>query len=139
MSVSRARLTVYFDPPFWVGLYQREEEDGVRVCRVVFGSEPRDQQVLDWLQAHFRELKFSPPVVDGRSLDRTVNPKRMRREAAKAVRPAGTGTKAQQALQLQREQMKRSRKTISKEHREAERERKLALRQEKRREKHKGH
>ena len=132
MSVSRARLTVYFDPPFWVGLYQREEEDSVRVCRVVFGGEPKDQQVLDWFQAHFRELEFSPPAAGGRSPDRAVNPKRARREAAKAVWPARIGTKAQQALKL-------SRKIISKEQREAERERKLVLRQEKRREKHKGH
>lgn len=139
MSVSRAELTVYFDPPFWVGLYQREEEDGVRVCRVVFGGEPKDQQVLDWFQSHFRELRFSPPVAGGRSPDRAVNPKRARREATKAVRPTGTGTKAQQAIQLQREQTKQSRQAISKAQREAERERKLAIRQEKRREKHKGH
>ena len=139
MSVFRAELTVYFDPPFWVGLYQREEEDGVRACRVVFGGEPKDQQVLDWFQSHFRELRFGPPVAGGRSPDRAMNPKRARREAAKAVRPTGTGTKAQQAIQLQREQMKTERNAISKAQREAERERKLAIRQEKRREKHKGH
>ena len=139
MSVSSARLTVYFEPPFWVALYQREDGDGCRVCKVTFGGEPRDQEVLDYFQAHWRELSFSPPVAGEQSPDRAVNPKRARREARKAVQPAGTGTKAQQALQLQREQMKRSRNVISKERREAERERKLALRQEKRREKHKGH
>ena len=139
MSVPRAGLTVYFDPPLGGGLYQREGEDSVGVGRVGFGGEPRDQQVLDWFQAHFRELEFSPPAAGGRSPDRAVNPKRARREAAKAVWPARIGTKAQQALKLQQEQMKRSRKIISKEQREAERERKLVLRQEKRREKHKGH
>ncbi len=25
MCVSKASLTVYFEPPFWVGLYRREE------------------------------------------------------------------------------------------------------------------
>ena len=139
MSVSKARLTVYFEPPFWVALYQREEGDGLRVCKVTFGGEPRDQEVLDYFQSHWRELSFSPPVAGERPPDRAVNPKRARREARKAVQPAGTGTKAQQALQLQREQRKIERKVISKERREAERERKLALRQEKRREKHKGH
>ena len=139
MSVSKARLTVYFEPPFWVALYQREEADGLRACKVTFGGEPRDQEVLDWFQAHFRALRFSPPVAGAPDPDRAVNPKRARREARKAVRPAGTGTKAQQALQLQREQRKTERKVVSKEQREAQRERKLALRQEKRREKHKGH
>ena len=139
MSVSKARLTVYFEPPFWVALYQREEADGLRACKVTFGGEPRDQEVLDYFQAHWRELSFSPPVKGERSPDKAVNPKRARREARKAVQPAGTGTKAQQALQLQREQRKTERKVVSKEQREAQRERKLALRQEKRREKHKGH
>ena len=139
MDVSKARLNVYFDPPFWVGLYQREEVDGFRVCRVVFGGEPKDQEVLDYFTRHWRELKFSPPVAGGRSPDRPPNPKRARREAGKAVRHIGTGTKAQQALQLQREQMKTERGIQSKAQREAEQERKFALRQAKRREKHKGH
>ena len=139
MSVSKSRLTVCFEPPFWVAVYQREEESGFQVCKITFGGEPRDQQVLDYFQAHFRELKFSPPVAGELAPDRVVNPKRARREARRAVRPAGTGTKAQQALQLQREQQKTERRVISKERREAERERKLALRQEKRREKHRGH
>lgn len=139
MSVSKARLTVYFEEPFWAALYQREEADGCRVCKVTFGAEPRDQEVLDYFLTRFRELEFSPSVAGELPPDRAVSPKRARREARKAVRPVGTGTKAQQALQLQREQRKTERKAVSKERREAQRERKLALRQEKRREKHKGH
>ena len=139
MCVSKARLNVYFEPPFWVGLYQREEGDGCRVCKVIFGGEPRDQQVLDYFQSHWRELVFSPPVSAGPVRDRPVSPKRTRREAGKAVRQAGAGTKAQQALQLQRERQKTARKAAVKQRREEQRERKLALRQEKRRQKHKGH
>ena len=138
MCVSRTSLTVYFDPPFWVGLFQREDEDGCRVCKVTFGGEPKDQEVLDWLLRHWRNLRFSPPVAGDREINRLPNPKRMRREARKATQAAGTGTKAQQALQLQREQMKIQRKADSKERREAEQERKLALRQEKRRQKRRG-
>jgi len=139
MNECKAKLTVFFEPPFWVALYQREDGGGIRVCKVTFGSEPRDQQVLDYFQAHFRKLEFSPAVAGAPELYRTVNPKRARREARKAVRPAGTGTKAQQALQLQREQKKAQRSAASKERREEQRERKLSLRREKRRKKHKGH
>lgn len=139
MCVFKAKLTVHFEPPFWAALYQREDGDGCRVCKVTFGAEPRDQEVLDWFQAHFRELRFSPAVAGAPDLDRSVSPKRARREARRAVQPMGTGTKAQQALQLQREQHKAERKILSKEQREAQRERKLAIRREKRREKHKGH
>lgn len=139
MCVSKASLTVYFDPPFWVGLYQREDEEGCRVCKITFGGEPKDQEVLDWLLSHWRGLRFSPPVAGSRKVDRLPNPKRMRREARKVTQVSRTGTKAQQALQLQREQQKTQRKTNLKERREAEQERKLALWQEKRRQKHRGH
>lgn len=139
MRVSKMSLTVYFDPPFWVGLFQREDEDGCRACKVTFGGEPRDQEVLDLILRRWRELRFSPPVPADRAAAYLSNPKRMRREARKAIQPTGTGTKAQQALQLQREQMKTKRGAVSKAHREEEQERKFALRQEKRRQRHRGH
>lgn len=139
MCVSKASLTVYFEPPFWVGLYQREDEDGCRVCKITFGREPRDQEVLAWLLRNHRRLEFSPPITGAQKAAPLLNPKRLLREARKAVQPAGTGTKAQQALQLQREQHKTQRQADSRERREAERERKLALRQEKHRQKHRGH
>lgn len=138
MRVSKASLTVYFDPPFWVGLFQREDEDGYRVCKVTFGGEPRDQEVLDFVLRRWRELRFSPPVPADRAAARLPNPKRMRREARKATQSIGTGTRAQQALQLQREQGKVQRKADFKERREEEQERRFALRQEKRRQKHRG-
>ena len=50
----------------------------------------------------------------------------------------GIGTKAQQALQLQREERKLTRKTVSREQREAEKERQYELRQQKKRDKHRG-
>lgn len=139
MCVSKASLTVYFDSPFWVGLYQLEDENGYWVCKITFGGEPKDLEVLDWLLQHWRNLNFSPPVAGGREINRPLNPKRMRRTARKATQTTGTGTKAQQALQLQREQQKTQRKAGSKERRKAEQERKLALQQEKRRQKHRGH
>ncbi len=139
MCVSKASLTVYFEPPFWVGLYQREDEDGCRVCKITFGREPRDQEVLAWLLRNHRRLQFSPPLTTAQKAGPSPNPKRLLREARKAVQPANTGTKAQMALQLQREQNKMQRKADSKERRKVEQERMLALRQEKRRQKHRGH
>ena len=139
MGAFKSTLTVCFDPPFWVALYQREEGGGCRVCKVVFGGEPRDQEVLDYFLAHFRALEFSSPVAAKPSPDRAVNPKRARREARKAIRPTGAGTKAQQALQLQRERNKEERRVLSREAREAEQDRRLQLRREKRKQKHRGH
>lgn len=87
MCVSKASLTVYFEPPFWVGLYQREDGDGCRVCKVTFGREPRDQEILEWLLRNFRRLEFSPPVTGARKAASVPNPKRLLREGPEG-RPA---------------------------------------------------
>lgn len=42
-------FTVFFEAPFWVGLYERTEEGLYTVCRVVFGPEPKDYEVYDFL------------------------------------------------------------------------------------------
>lgn len=70
--------------------------------------------------------------------ERKINPKRMQREINNQLQNKGMGTKAQQALKLQHEQNKMERKVKSKEQREAEKERQYALRQEKRKAKHRG-
>jgi len=66
------------------------------------------------------------------------NPKRAKREARRQVQNIGIGTKSQQALKLQQEQWKTERKTVSREEREAEKQRRFELKQQKRKEKHRG-
>ena len=53
--------------------------------------------------------------------------------------PSGIGTKSQQALKLQQEENKLERKVLSKEMKEAEKQRQFVLKQEKRKKKHRGH
>ncbi len=60
------------------------------------------------------------------------------RHALKQSRPIGIGTKAQQALQLQREENKLSRKMAVRVRRETEKQRQFILKQQKRKEKHRG-
>ena len=66
------------------------------------------------------------------------NPKRVQREVHKQVQNTGIGTKSQQALKLQQEQRKTERRTVSREQRETEKQRQFELKQQKRKEKHKG-
>lgn len=138
METGYVRLTVRFEDPFWVCLYERGGGGSYEACRIVFGSEPRDQEVYVFLLENWRRLKFSPPIAGEAPAERKVNPKRARREARRSTRPAAMGTKAQQALALQREEGKAARSRRTREEREAEEERRFALRQEKRKEKHKG-
>ena len=139
METGYAKLTVRFEDPFWVLLYERGGGGTYEVCKLPFGAEPGDQEVYAFLLENWRSLSFSPPVAAWGPLERKVSPKRARREARRAVRPAAPGTKAQQALALQREAGKAARTRRSRAEREAEEARKFALCQEKRRQKRKGH
>ena len=122
-------LTVFFEDPFWVGVYERT--DGGRY-------EAKDYEVWDFLLKNWGRLRFSPSLPAREPAERKINPKRMQRTIHSQLQSSGVGTKAQQALQLQREQRKQERKTVSREQREAEKERRYTLRQQKRREKHRG-
>ena len=72
------------------------------------------------------------------TIERRINPKRMQREIHRQLQDKGIGTKAQQALKLQHEQCKLEKKAKSREQKEADKERQFAIRQEKRKAKHRG-
>ena len=138
MDKVSGKLTVYFEEPFWVGIFERIEDGKLSVAKVTFGAEPKDYEVQEYVQKHYFSLKFSP-AVDTVVKDIKRNPKRMQREAKKQMQEIGIGTKSQQALKLQQEQNKQERKLRSQEKKEAEKLRMFELKQQKKREKHKGH
>lgn len=127
-----------FEAPFWIGLYERFEDGYYEVCKITFGSEPKDYEVYKFLLNNWRYLKFSPPIKSEKVEERKINPKRMQREINNELQNKGIGTKAQQALKLQHEQNKTERKIKNKKQKEAEKERKYALHQEKKKAKHRG-
>lgn len=131
------RLTVFFENPFWVGVFERTENGRLSVCKVTFGAEPKDFEVLEFIQKHYYSLQFSPPV-EVTVKQESKNPKRIQREVKKQISQNGIGTKSQQALQLQREEHKLLKKTVSKEQRDREKQLQFELRQQKRKEKHRG-
>ena len=138
MDRNYGKLTVYFENPFWVGVFERIENGKLSVCKVTFGSEPKDYEVWEYILKYYYQLKFSP-AVDVVVKKEATNPKRVQREARKQVSTTGIGTKSQQALQMQREENKLERKSVSREQRETEKQRQFELKQLQKREKHKGH
>ena len=131
-------LTVFFEDPFWVGVFERRIGKKLSVCKVTFGAEPKDCEVLEFVLNHYYELSFSPAItVESRQT--ADNPKRRQREARKQMEQSGISTKSQEALRLQREEMKTERRQISREEREEEEARRFELKQIKRKEKQKGH
>ena len=137
MDKVSGKLTVFFEEPFWVGVFERVSDGKLSVCKATFGAEPKDYEICDFILKNYYHLRFSPGVAaDVKEVGR--NPKRVQREVQKQVQNAGIGTKSQQALKLQQEQRKTERKVMSRQQREAEKERRFELKQQKRKEKHRG-
>ncbi len=137
MDTDNGKLTVFFEGPFWVGVFERISDGKLSVCKVTFGAEPKDYDIWDFILKHYYELKFSP-AIEAEVRQAADHPKRRKRSAQKQLMTPGVGTRSQQALQMQREVTKTQRKQISREQREAEEQRRFYLKQQKRKAKHKG-
>ena len=137
MDKVSGKLTVFFEEPFWVGVFECVSDGKLSVCKVTFGAEPKDYEVYDFVLKNYYRLRFNPAVAtDVKEACR--NPKRVQREVRKQLQNTGIGTKSQQALKLQQEQLKTERKIVSREQREAEQQRQFELKKQKRKEKRRG-
>ena len=137
ISVS-STLTVYHDGQFWVGLAEHVEDGRYGVARIVFGTEPSDEEILRFVTSEWEKLSF----FDDESTETSKpakNPKRRAREAAKALKQPAMSTKAQQALANQREAMKRESAHARSRRRADEAETRFEQQKLKRKQKHRGH
>lgn len=130
-------LTVFFQEPFWVGIWERTERGELSVCRVVFGAEPGEREIEDFLGKNYFRLRFSPAVKTA-AKERRRNPKRLQREVRRMLAAEGVGRKSWQALKLQQEQNKAERKKTDRERRESEERCRFEKKQQRKKEKHRG-
>ena len=133
ISVS-STLTVYHDGQFWVGLAEHVEDGRCGVARIVFGAEPFDEEILQFVIGKWEKLAFfgDDPT---EAVKPAKNPKRRAREAAKALKQPAMSPKAQQVLANQREAIKQESAHARSQRRADEAE----ARFEQRKQKHRGH
>ena len=62
MDKVNGKLTVFFEEPFWVGIFERIEDGKLSVAKVTFGAEPKDYEVQEYIQKCYFSLKFSSVV-----------------------------------------------------------------------------
>ena len=136
--VYKSSFTILFEDPFWIGLYERVRDGTYEVCKISFGAEPKDYEVYSFLLQNWNKMRFTLPIKTEKIEKRKINPKRLQRQISSQLEDRGMGTKAQQVLQLQREQNKAAKRIKTKEQKEIERKQQYALRQEKKKAKHKG-
>lgn len=132
------KLQVFFEDPFWVGIFELIYNNNLSVCKVTFGAEPKDYEVQKFILENYYKLTFSPSIESFVEEKQRMNPKRLQREVKKEVLHVGLETKSQQALKLQQEEGKLERRHHSRERIEEEKERQFELRQQKKKEKHRG-
>lgn len=133
-------LTVYFDGQFYVGVLEKTEDMQLRAARMVFGAEPRDGDVLRWVQSGYPGARLSAGAVEAEAMPCSLacSPKRRQRQAARMVQ-RGASTRAQQALALERELHAEQRRVKRRERLDAQEQLRFAMKQAKRKQKHRGH
>ncbi|BCZ47039.1 hypothetical protein psyc5s11_31060 [Clostridium gelidum] len=139
--ISQINLTVLFNDPFWIGIFEVTQNDEYKVCKFTFGPEPKEEETYELILNKFYSLNFSNPISSDKNTftEKKQNPKRLQRKIQKETAAKGIWTKAQIAIKLQHEEGKLQRKKKSKEQKEQEEERRLYLKKKKKLEKHKGH
>ena len=62
MDKVSGKLTVFFEEPFWVGVFECVSDGKLSVCRVVFGEEPSGKEICVFLLENYYQLRFSSAV-----------------------------------------------------------------------------
>ncbi|MGE7852895.1 YjdF family protein [Bacillus paramycoides] len=135
------KITIYFDGQFWIGIVEMTENNKLKVCKHTFGSEPKDSEILDFIFHDMIPLLNSTSGVKNsidKSKNKTINPKRLIRLAAKEMKNQGVSNKSYEALRIELEQKKKMKKCISRQMKEELKEQKRQLKIQKRKAKHRG-
>ncbi|MDA2809554.1 YjdF family protein [Nocardiopsis sp. RSe5-2] len=140
-----ARFTVYFEHPFWVGVLELDDADGVRAARHVFGSEPTGPELMEFVRRDFlalRERALACPPVPADELRRADRSRahKAARAGAKDARRFGDrpSTAAFEAMRERLEARKKERTASARERRANEQEHRRAVREAKRKARRRG-
>lgn len=139
MNKINSKFNVFFENPFWIGVFECESDGCYEVYKVTFGAEPKDSEIYEFLLKKWNRIKTTKQSAKTSTADKHLNPKRMQKEIKKQLEQKGIGTKAQQALKESYELFKMEKKQITRKQREEENQKRFELKQQKKKEKHRGH
>lgn len=136
------KATILFDKRFWVGIFERVDKEGYAVARHIFGPEPSDPEIYEFVLNNFHELNFGSAKEITVTIQR-MNPKRVqrevRREMEKLKETSRPSTLAQDYMREELEKKKLAKKRNSSAEKQARKDQQFALKQNKKKEKHRGH
>jgi hypothetical protein len=136
-------VTVMFDPPFWIILFESVEKGKYSVAREVIGtSEPTSAEIILFFdRLDFKKVRYTTPVEGEKAQSNKINFKKMQKKAKKATEQSDYKhiySKAHEELKKQQEQNQQERKSINRERRDEEKEQKFELKQQKKKQKLRG-
>lgn len=141
--MSTIKATIFFEKKYWVGTFERLDKEGYAIARHIFGGEPSDPEVYEFVLAHYHELQFGEAIKEIDVQIHRVNPKRVQREVRREmerVKEEGRpSTFAQDYMREELEKHKKERKQASSAEKRDRQEKQFALKQEKKKQKQRGH
>jgi hypothetical protein len=99
-------LTVFFDGQFWVGLFTKDDGTRYSAYRHIFGQEPSDAEIYQFIRGSYLKIDFSASVTSSAKPKPSKGFKKKLRLARQALAKQEIGTKAQIALKEQQEKSK---------------------------------
>ena len=58
MDKVSVKLTVFFEEPFWIGVFERISEGKLSACKMTFGAEPKDYEVYAFILKKLRSIEI---------------------------------------------------------------------------------
>jgi hypothetical protein len=136
------KATIFFEKRFWIGTFERTDKEGYTVARHIFGAEPSDPEIHEFVLNHYHELKFGDLNKEINIQIQRMNPKRVQREVRREMERMKETTKlstmAQDYMREELEKKKIEKKSVSSAEKQARREEQFALKQQKKKEKQRG-
>lgn len=136
------KATIFFDKCYWIGTFERTDKEGYAIAKHIFGGEPTDPEIYEFVLTHYQELKFGKPKEFILEIKR-MNPKRVQREVRREMErikeTKKPSTFAQDYMREELEKKKLQKKQQSSAEKQARKEKQFVIRQRKKKEKQKGH
>jgi len=136
------KATIFFEKRYWVGTFERTDREGYSVARHIFGAVPSDPEIHDFVLNHYQKLKFGETKEIHVQIQ-WMNPKRVqrevRREMEKMKETTRPSTLAQDYMREEIEKKKKERKSTSSAEKQAYKDQQFSIKQQKKKEKHRGH
>ena len=140
--MASVKATIFFEKKFWVGVFERTDKDGYAVARHIFGGEPSDPEIYEFVLHHYLQLKFGDLREVSVQIHR-MNPKRVQREVRREMErmkeTSQPSSFAQDYMREEQEKRKLAKKSFTSAQKQARKDTQFELKQEKKKEKHRGH